>query len=196
MMPLRESCAGGMKALQWGASSLPSIRCCSRSPRAASTGGEGQLSVIQIDEGTGARRYISGLYHCGSRRCARCSQSIAAERVNQLSRGLDWFMHDGLGDGIGHQVLFATFTIGHSLDDLPDKLMDALGHAGSALTAGGSWSEIPDPGRPEEIRSLQHDQHRRGHLELRQRLPFPPALSAAASAPPRVSVCMGDGRRA
>ncbi len=129
-----------MKALQWGASSLPSIRCCSRSPRAASTGGEGQLSVMQIGEGTGARRYISGLYHCGSRRCARCSQSIAAERVDQLSRGLDWFMHDGLGDGIGHQVLFATFTIGHSLDDLPDKLMDVLGHARSALTAGGSWN--------------------------------------------------------
>lgn len=92
----------------------------------------------------------------------------------------------GLGNGIGHQVLFATFTIGHSFADKPDKLMNALGHAGSALTAGGSWSEIPDPGRPEEIRSLQHDQHRRGHLELRQRLPFPPALSAAASAPPRV----------
>ena len=123
---------------------------------------------------------------CGSRRRTRCSQSIAAERVDQLSRGLDWFMHDGLGDGIGHQVLFATFTIGHSLDDLPDKLMDALGHARSALTAGGSWSGIPEPGRPEEIRSLRHDQHRRGHLELRQRLPFPPALSAATSAPPRV----------
>ena len=46
----------------------------------------------------------------------------------------------GLGDGIGHQVLFATFTIWHSLDDLPDKLMDALGHARSALTAGGSWN--------------------------------------------------------
>ena len=50
-----------MKALQWGASSLPSIRCCSRSPRPASTGGEGQLSVMQIGEGTEARRYISGL---------------------------------------------------------------------------------------------------------------------------------------
>ena len=58
---------------------------------------------MQIGEGTGARRHISGLYHCGSRRCAECSQSIAAERVDQLSRGLDWFMHDGLGDGIGHQ---------------------------------------------------------------------------------------------
>ena len=132
-----------MKSLQLGASSLPSIRCCSRSPRPASTGGEGQLSVMQIGEGTGARRYISGLYHCGSRRCARCSQSIAAERVDQLSRGLDWFMHDGLGDGIGHQVLFATFTIGHSFADLPDKLMDALGHARSALTAGGSWNGGP-----------------------------------------------------
>lgn len=44
----------------------------------------------------------------------------------------------GLGNGIGHQVLFATFTIGHSFDDLPDKLMNALGHARSALTSGGS----------------------------------------------------------
>lgn len=60
--------------------------------------------------------------------------------VDQLSRGLDWFMHDGLGDGIGHQVLFATFTIGHSFADNPDKLMNALGHARSALTAGGSWN--------------------------------------------------------
>ena len=50
-----------MKSLQLGASSLPSIRCCSRSPRAASTGGEGQLSVMQIGEGTRARRHISGL---------------------------------------------------------------------------------------------------------------------------------------
>lgn len=91
----------------------------------------------------------------------------------------------GLENGIGHQVLFATFTIGHSFADKPDKLMNALGHARSALTAGGSWSGIPEPGRPEEIRSLRHNQHRRGHLELRQRLPFPPALSAA-SAPPRV----------
>lgn len=106
-----------MKSLQLGASSLLSIRCCSRSPRVASTGGETQLSVIQIGKGTRAKRYISGLYHCGSRRCARCSQSIAAEREDQLSRGLDWFMHDGLGDGIGHQVLFATFTIGHSFAD-------------------------------------------------------------------------------
>ena len=65
---------------------------------------------------------------------------MAAERVNQLSRGLDWFMRDGLGDCIGHQVLFATFTIGHSFADKPDKLMDALGHARSALTAGGSWN--------------------------------------------------------
>ena len=50
-----------MKSLQLGASSLPSIRCCSRSPRPASTGGEGQLSVMQIGEGTRARGYISGL---------------------------------------------------------------------------------------------------------------------------------------
>ncbi len=92
---------------------------------------------------------------------------MAAERVGQLSRGLDWFMHDGLGDGIGHQVLFATFTIGHSFADKPDKRMNALGHARSALTAGGSWNGVPEPGRPEEIRSLRHDQHRRGHLELR-----------------------------
>ncbi len=175
-----------MKALRWGASPLPSIRCCSRSPRATPTGGEGQLSVMQIGEGIRARRHISGLYDCDSRRSARYSQSIAAERVDQLSRGLDWFMHDGLGDGIGHQVLFAAFTIGHPFADKPDKLMNALGHARSALTAGGSWNGVPQPGRPEEIRSLRHDQHRRGHLELRQRVPFPPTLPAAASAPPRV----------
>ena len=65
---------------------------------------------------------------------------MSAERVGQLSRGLDWFMHDGLGKGIGHQVLFATFTIGHPFADKPDKLMNALGHARSALTAGGSWN--------------------------------------------------------
>ena len=65
--------------------------------------------------------------------------------------------------------------------------MDALGHARRALTAGGSWNGVLEPGRPEEIRSLRHDQNRRGHLELRHRLPLPPALSAAASQhPPRV----------
>ena len=103
-----------MKALQWGASSLPSIRCCSRSPRPASTGGEGQLSVMQIGEGTGARRYISGLYHCGSRRCARCSQSIAAERVDQLSRGLDWFMH--MDSGTASAIRFCS---PHSQSGIP-----------------------------------------------------------------------------
>ena len=46
----------------------------------------------------------------------------------------------GLGNGIGHQVLFATFTIGHPFADKPDKRMNALGHARSALTAGGSWN--------------------------------------------------------
>lgn len=159
-----------MKSLQLGASSLPSIRCCSRSPRAASTGGEAQLLVMQIGEGTRARRHISGLRYCGSRRCTRCSQSIAAERVDQLSRG---WTGSCIWTRERHRpsILFATFTIGHSFADLPDKLMDALGHARSALTAGGSWNGVPEPGRPEEIRSLRHGQHRRGHLELQQRLP-------------------------
>lgn len=129
-----------MKFLQWGTSSLVSIRCCSRSPRTVSTGGDGRLSVMQVGEGTGDRRYISGLYHSGSRRCARCSQLIAAERVDQLSRGLQWLRDDGLGDGIGHQVLFTAFTIRHSRADSPDRLMDALGHARGALTAGGAWN--------------------------------------------------------
>ena len=72
------------------------------------------MSVMQIGEGTRARRHISGLRYYGSRRCTRCSQSIAAERVDQLSRGLDWFMH--MDSGTASAIRFCS---PHSQSGIP-----------------------------------------------------------------------------